>query len=103
MTSYIDDLFYFIIIWDHFSYTIYKSLDKATWRHHLEQGSAGREFSRILGSRRLGRGLGRRRGRQISKIIRTSEDEEGEDVDVLRRPDLEMSHDQEHFAQKPPQ
>ena len=26
------------------------------------------------------------RGRQISKIVGTSEDEDGEDVDVLRRP-----------------
>ena len=29
------------------------------------------------------------RGRQISKKIGTSEDEDGEDVDVLRRPDVE--------------
>ena len=35
---------------------------------------------------RPGRGPGRGRGRQFSEISGTSEDEDGEDVDVLRRP-----------------
>ena len=32
------------------------------------------------------------RGRQFSEISGTSEDEDGEDVDVLRRPAYDMGH-----------
>ena len=48
------------------------------------QDVRGRQFSSIMGRGRPGRG--QERGRQISEIVATSEDEDGEDVDVLRRP-----------------
>ena len=46
------------------------------------------EFQDFFGRGRPGRVPGRGRGRQFSEISGTSEDEDGGNVDVLRRPCL---------------
>ena len=63
----------------------------------LKQGSAGRDGPRPRrpgGRPRTGNfeiiSDENGRGRQFSEISRTSEDEDGEDVDVLRRPGLKI-------------